>query len=147
MTKKFNLHNVPAFDYYKAIETKDYSKIGGFNCFLDIQIEKYNEFGLSNIEKRILRLETGKLFNKLDMVINNDRFQLNLVEVKDEEIDSIKEKVFNEKSSFGKNCAILRKSGFQFDTMKITLFDFLYNLKLLEDEQHSRKNAEKHQKV
>ena len=135
---KYTLNTVFAFDYYEAIKTKDFKKIGGIDCFHNIQIEKYNEFELSDLEKQVNRLEYGKLFNQLDMIINDDRFQLNLIERKDSELNQIKIRVAENKSTFGKQCAVLRKSGFQFDTLKITLFDFLYNLKVLESEKKQK---------
>ena len=129
MSEKLNLYTVKALYYYKAIEKQNYEKVGGLENFLAIQVEKYNEFGLSGREKKILRLEKEKALLEADLVLNDDRSAITWIEIKKGQLKKFKGSG-KQKSTFGTNCAMLRKWGIPIDAAKISLFDFLSNLNL-----------------
>jgi len=127
---KPDLYTVKALHYYKAIETQKYDNVGGFDNFMEIQVQKYNEFGMSDREKKILRLQKEKLLLESDLILNEDRKAITFINIKEKQIKKFKGDSDVKKSQFGSNCAMLRKWGFNFNSSEITLFDFLSNLEL-----------------
>jgi len=143
-----SIYNIPAYLYFDVLKTANYKLLGDYSeddqvhIWNQINIEKYNEFGLSHFEREIIRFKKDILNISIDIAVTKDRSLNGTKTHLERQLNEIVSGIDNgTEQKFGEKCAIISKYlGFHLNSREITLYDFLNYTKIIEKENNHGRN-------